>query len=694
MNPVTYTPEGNLQKIEAIGAKPNAAASLPVAPTALPASPSTFRQVFQTTDQMKTEFVKFLKTIFFQLDEKKVLQEMEKLLADPNKTDEEIYKHLQSNINALKKSNAFLHRLWSLFVLKAGMGKQGAELMKGFNAKEFHNYLEVYDRRYAKTLRSYAHLPLDGKVVAVCDNPKVEFGDRLQAGAILSSFPYKQHVSLNDADCQDPLSQPEKTHKPIPAEEVQDQSIDLIGCLGGLHHVPADRMDAFADSLQRTLKPGGVILFRDHDVVTPELKSIASLVHTFVNIAGDVSWEVESKEVREFKSMDEWTRIMERHGFTRISPKSLVLKDDPTANAMTAFVKTPKTVDELKAAINYRSDCTRPKEGTRATWIEWGNVRSSKQYAQFIQNHHSYAFDYIGHMRQHWKHFYHFVKETLNDKDADKKISMQFDNLAMNLFILNTATIQLGIGALSSLPSAAMARWKHGENWREVCDLSALEKFEAQTELEYSNFIDHTPFYSFDYLGKIKEMWKTVAKAQEPITTKVSSFLGAAVSSVGFLAKAAISAPIRNFYTSEANVEPDTVKILVKDPNNELDGVIERWEMTKGPHDKNLKMEVLFSTTDGHKLVSVPRYRPFTEICKEVAKTSQLSIVEIGGQSQVSVDVIMQKETGAPRIEGARFIYEMDRLQDPERKKYVTYQVNLVALKNFLRQTNVEYIHE
>jgi hypothetical protein len=43
---------------------------------------------------MKAEFVKFLKTIFFQLDEKKVIQEMEKILADPGKTDEQVYKEI------------------------------------------------------------------------------------------------------------------------------------------------------------------------------------------------------------------------------------------------------------------------------------------------------------------------------------------------------------------------------------------------------------------------------------------------------------------------------------------------------------------------------------------------------------------------------------------------------------------------
>lgn len=667
---------------------------------------SDIRRVFQTTDQMKSEFAKFLKTIFYQLDDKKVFSLMEEILEDPSKTDEDIYKELLSKIHTTKKKFSFLSQLWSLFVLKKGMGQQAAELMKDFSPEKFHDYMEIYDRRYVKTIRKIVGLPLDGNTIAVCNSAEVGLIDRIQAGALFSKYPYKQHVALNDSDCKDPFLHPEQTHKPI-GEEVSDNSVDVIAAFGGLHHIPADRLDPFTQSLHRKLRPGGVIFIRDHNVKDKagaaklpkeDLRAIASVVHTFVNAAEGSSWEIESQEVREFKSCDKWTQLMQKHGFTRISDKALVLKDDPTENAMMAFVKTPANLEELKQAISYRSDCTRPKEGTRATWIEWGNVRFSKQYASFIQNHHAYAFDYIGHLRQHWQHFYQFFKESVKDKDVRLQDLLFSDNMAMNAFILLTATIQCSIGSVSSFPSALVARWKYGNEWREVCNLSALERFEAENEKEYAAFIDHTPFYMYDYMNKMKQMWKTVWDSPESFAVKIASVLGAASSSLGFIAKALVSAPIKAFYTSESNQEVDTIKVLIADPNNELDAVITRWENEKDAQfDQKNEIEVVYGTPDGHKLVSMPRYRPFTKICGYLSETSALQILEIGSQKEISVDVLMDKAQENPGIEGSQFIYSMDKLQDPEDKRYVTYQVSVAALKQFqqtVQLNNVEYIHE
>lgn len=657
--------------------------------------PSNFRHVFQTTDQMKMEFVKFLKTIFYRLDEKKVLSFMSKCLEDPQKTDEEIYNELMANIDQLKKKCSFLSKLWSLFVLKNGIGKQVAQLMKGFNKDQFHDYMEIYDRRYVNTIRKIAKLPLNGKIIAVCNNPEVNFANRLEAGATLSSYPYKQFVPLNDSDCSDPFLYPEKTHKPI-SDEVPDNSVDLIGCFGGLHHIPSERVDGFVKSLHSKLRPGGVILLREHNASNDNLKAIAAVVHTFVNAADGVKWEVEKKEVREFKSEQEWTQLMEKHGFKRISPDSLVLKDDPTENALFAFVKKPTTLSDLKQAIGYRNDCQRPKEGTRATWIEWGNVRYSKQYAQYLQNHHSYAFDSIGHLRQHWKYFYHFVKESLSDPDISAKHLLLSDNMVMNLFILMATTVQCSLGAVGSLPSALIARWKYGNKWRDVCHLTELEKFEARNEKEYADYLDHTPFYVYDYMKTLKEMWKVIRNSQESTKTKLISHLSAIPTSLGLIAKTVVCAPIKSFYTAEANREPDLIKILIADPQDELKGVIDRWEKDTS-RNKNEKIEVIHQTPDGYKLVSLPRYRPFTKICGYLSHTKHLQILEIGSQKEVSIDVLVEKDKPSPQVEGARIVYEMKRLQDEEEKRYVTYQVNLCALKQFqqtIKLENIEYIHE
>lgn len=701
INGVSSTQGKGILSAQSVAPQPaDAVGQAALAALASPASnsdpTSIFRRIFRSTSEMKQEFVKFLTTIFYTLDETKVLAEMDRLLADPNKTDEQVYKELQQNIGSLQKKFPFFYKLFSLFVLKKGMGRQAAELTQGFRKEKFHDYMEIYDRRYMNTIRGATGMPLNGKTIAVCNAPDVGFRERLEAGSLL--YPYNTYVPLNDRDCVDPLKTPEKTHKPIAPNEVADNSIDMIACLGGLHHIPADRMSPLVQSMHRTLRPGGLMLMREHDAATEDIKTIAAGVHTFVNV-NEEPWEVESKEIRDFRSMAEWTQFMEAHGFTRITPKALILKDDPTANAMTAFVKTPKTIDELKQAMSYRNDCLRPKDGTRATWIEWGNVRFSKQYAEFVQDHHDYAFDYIGHLRQHWKHFYYYVKESLHDKDVKLKDLIFSDNMAMNLFILTIASIQCSISAIVNTPSRLIARWKHGENWRQVANLTDLEKFHAQVELEYSNYIDHTPFYMFDYISKIKEMWNVVLNSKESLGIKAGSVLSAAMSSVTFLFKAAISAPIRAIYTSEANLEPDTIKMVVRDPNNTIDTIIGRWEKEKdSKYNKNQKIEVIYATSDGVKLISVPRYRPFTKICGYIAEDPSLDIVEIGSQKEISVDVLLRGNQAAQKIEGARVVYEMENLQNPL-ERYVTYQVNVSALKSFqnavnLYGQNIEYIHE
>ena len=88
--------------------------------------------------------------------------------------------------------------------------------------------------------------------------------------------------------------------------------------VGGLHHVPSERLDPFIDSMSQNLRPGGVLLFRDHDMTHPGLHAIASVVHSFVNAANKTPWEVEKNEIRAFKSAQDWTALMEKHQFIRI----------------------------------------------------------------------------------------------------------------------------------------------------------------------------------------------------------------------------------------------------------------------------------------------------------------------------------------------------------------------------------------
>ncbi len=220
-----------------------------------------FRTVFESPDS-RAQFAHFLNTIFYQLDERKVFANMDAILADPNKTEEQVYTELVGRVDAMRKPLAIRHQLTALSVLQKGMGVQAAHLLKDLRPEEFHNYAEVYFKRYLKTIQKTAKLPLDGQIFAISDHPaRGTLKEKLEAGALLSSYPYRTHVPLNDADCQHPEVQTDKTYKPI-GEEIPDSSLDLVSALGGLHHTPPERIGPFLDSLHKKLRGGGVVLLR------------------------------------------------------------------------------------------------------------------------------------------------------------------------------------------------------------------------------------------------------------------------------------------------------------------------------------------------------------------------------------------------------------------------------------------------
>jgi hypothetical protein len=358
---------------------------------------------------------------------------------------------------------------------------------------------------------------------------------------------------------------------------------------------------------------------------------------------------------------------------------------------MMAFVKAPQNVEDLKIAAKYRKDSYKTPDSTRATWIEWGNVRYAKQFAEFIQDHHASAFDYIGHLKQHWTHFTNYLTESRRDLSWGQIICS--DNFATSLFILLTTTVQCLTSYVGYLPSMAIARCRHGVNWRDATDLTALERYQAQVEKEYSEFIDHTPAYMFPYLRKIRGLWDTVIRSDESSWVKALSFMDALSGTVGLLVKAAICAPVRMIYTTSDGqvIQNDRIAVLIKDPSNKITDKGIEIEGEQYP------VKVVYATQDLHKLVLMPSYRPFTAFCKNLPEAVEL--VEIGSQSNITLDVLYEElEQSLSHDEGeARLIYQMKRLQDPGKRRYATYAVpvgKLAALIKRIGKEKVEYIHE
>lgn len=280
---------------------------------------SEFKTVFSDT-KWSDDFYRFLQVIFHLYPEDK----FHHLIATTTKektTDEEIFRSVQQNLPQIKP---FLSELTlalpALKKQKKEMSNQVLQLLG--NKTSINGYLEIGSTaRYISELRK--HINLSGPVYITNDiAPDNSLADIFERGQISK---IGQFFSLNN-------------YQPITPEQIAADSIDLVTCHIGLHHCPHDLLEGYIKSIHRILRKGGMFIMRDHDVKTAEMATFVSLVHSVFNLGLNVTWETDSAEFKSFKSIDEWSKIICRHGFTDAGERILQDKD-PSDNTLVAFTK-------------------------------------------------------------------------------------------------------------------------------------------------------------------------------------------------------------------------------------------------------------------------------------------------------------------------------------------------------------------
>ena len=236
-------------------------------------------------------------------------------------TDEAIYRHIQERLSGIKPFLAELfYALPALKKQKQEMSRQTLELFG--EKKVIEGYVEIGSTgRYISDLRK--HIRFQGPIILINDvaptNSPVDIVERGQLGKL------GQFVPLNN-------------YEPISSSDIADNSIDLVTCYIGLHHVPPDLLGGFVRSVWRVLRTGGLFILRDHDVQTPEMDAFVSLAHTVFNAGLRFAWETNQEELRHFASVDTWSRYLEERGF-KDTGQRLLQVNDPSDNTLLAFIK-------------------------------------------------------------------------------------------------------------------------------------------------------------------------------------------------------------------------------------------------------------------------------------------------------------------------------------------------------------------
>ena len=280
---------------------------------------SEFKAVFNDT-KWSDDFYRFLQVIFHLYPEDKFHQLIKEETA-AGKTDEEIYKSVQSKLKSIKPFLSELtYALPALKKQKKEIVGQTLELLGG--VKNINGYAEIGSTgRYISQLKK--ETKVTGAIYLINDlAPTNSPGDIMERGQLgkLGTF-----VDINGYD-------------PISTSIIADASLDVVTCYIGLHHCPVAKLDGFVKSINRILRPDGSFVIRDHNVKTPEMATFVSLVHTVFNVGLNETWEFESKDFKNFKPADEWAAIIEKAGFKEAG-KRILQDKDPSDNTLMLFTK-------------------------------------------------------------------------------------------------------------------------------------------------------------------------------------------------------------------------------------------------------------------------------------------------------------------------------------------------------------------
>ena len=277
-------------------------------------NPGNFHRIYNDP-ALKKEFLLFLTNVYHLYPENK-FHDLISEAVKKFRTDRDIYAYLQENISKIKP---FLSEVtYALPALSTQKKEIADQTMKFIGARKVINgYLEIgTPGRYIGELEDRMTIR---EPIFLVNNYKPGMGplDIAERGQL---FPIGDYLPLADY------------------AEVKADALDVITNYIGFHHCPLPKLDAFVRSIARSLKKGGSLILRDHDVFSPEMNAMVALAHDVFNAGLMEKWDTNHSELRHFRSLDQWILYLEERGL-RKTGASLYQKGDPTKNALMEFVK-------------------------------------------------------------------------------------------------------------------------------------------------------------------------------------------------------------------------------------------------------------------------------------------------------------------------------------------------------------------
>ncbi len=280
---------------------------------------SEFQRVYGSVPA-RDDFYRFLQNIFHLFPQDR-LHALIHTASRQHDDDAAIYRQVQQQLPQIRPFLADLRfALPALRKQKREMLRQTLRLLG--ERRSLSGYVEIGSTgRYISALRR--HVRVRGDLVLLGDTaPGNSLADIMERGGLAQIGRFL----------------PLDGYAPFGQKLLRDNSVDLVSCYIGLHHVNPPDLAAFLASIHRVLRPGGLFILREHDVDTPEMRDFVSLAHSVFNLGTGVSWERNLDEPRHFRSVNDWVQRLDAAGFTDTGAR-LLQDHDPTRNVLMSFTK-------------------------------------------------------------------------------------------------------------------------------------------------------------------------------------------------------------------------------------------------------------------------------------------------------------------------------------------------------------------
>jgi hypothetical protein len=313
----------------------------------------------------------------------------------------------------------------------------------------------------------------------------------------------------------------------------------------------------------------------------------------------------------------------------------------PIALALSLSLATAPTVlADPSRSVRTPEALQRNEEQTYLTFPEWYLVWSPAEYAAFVQHAPPSEFPFFGHLRQFWSSY-----RSVYDATRDKPLNTEYHVMILVIGVSTTAEYALRaayenvFGRLSGLTAA------YGS--------TAEDRLAARVAQDYVDFIRDRPWYEFDFVTPLRELWAGPALGSGMIRKWERRY--ALTTEYAVKAGYAWLLGLGTAATYGAEV-PTTAVVLDRLP--------------EGSEAELPRMAVRERFPDGSALITLPRYDDFKDHAAALAARGATFVEIAGNRSVILVSALVPSGWVSP-VAGSRPLFTQPVITQPGRQRVV-----------------------